>query len=77
MRTFALFCSVHVRWLPSTTNQLPPNASHQVGVGAMIVNDAGEMLVVREKNGEIYLSATSSPSSAPPILAASLCSDDG
>lgn len=65
MRAFGLFRSVPGRWLPSTTNQLPPNASHQVGVGAMIVNDAGEMLVVREKNGEPNLSATSSPKPKP------------
>lgn len=40
------------RWLPDTKNQLPPNASHQVGVGAFVLNDKDEVLVVREKNGE-------------------------
>ena len=40
------------RWLPSSVNQLPGNASHQVGVGALVINDQGDVLVVREKNGE-------------------------
>lgn len=34
-------------------NQLPPNASHQVGVGALVLNEKGEVLVVREKHGEL------------------------
>lgn len=42
-----IFC----RWLPPTENQLPGNASHQVGVGALVLNDDGDVLVVREKNG--------------------------
>lgn len=41
------------RWLPSSTNLLPPNASHQVGVGALVLNNQGDVLVVREKNGEL------------------------
>ncbi|CAM9480494.1 unnamed protein product, partial [Hapterophycus canaliculatus] len=40
-------------WLPPTENQLPGNASHQVGVGALVLNDEGEVLVVREKNGPL------------------------
>lgn len=42
------------RWLsddmPST---IPPNASHQVGVGAFVVNERREVLVVQEKNGPL------------------------
>ncbi|CAM9529526.1 unnamed protein product [Discosporangium mesarthrocarpum] len=34
---------------------MPPNASHQVGVGGFVLNDAGEVLVVREKHGESVL----------------------
>ncbi|CAM9747906.1 unnamed protein product, partial [Scytosiphon promiscuus] len=40
-------------WLPPTENQLPGNASHQVGVGALVLNDDGDVLVVREKNGPL------------------------
>lgn len=35
------------RWLPEDEeNHLPPNASHQVGIGAFIVNGKGEVLLV-------------------------------
>ncbi|CAN0059472.1 unnamed protein product, partial [Laminaria digitata] len=40
-------------WLPATASQLPPNASHQVGIGALVLNSDGEVLVVREKHGEL------------------------
>ncbi|GAX76310.1 hypothetical protein CEUSTIGMA_g3756.t1 [Chlamydomonas eustigma] len=41
-------------WLPvDAPNTLPPNASHQVGVGALVLNEKGEMLVVQEKNGPL------------------------
>ena len=40
-------------WLPTTESQLPPNASHQVGIGALVLNSEGEVLVVREKHGEL------------------------
>lgn len=38
-------------------NQLPPNASHQVGVGALVLNEEGDVLVVREKHGGPYRNA--------------------
>ncbi|KAF6254177.1 NUDIX hydrolase domain-like protein [Scenedesmus sp. NREL 46B-D3] len=41
------------KWLPQTENTLPPNASHQVGVGAVVVNARQEMLVVQEANGPL------------------------
>ncbi|KAG2431927.1 hypothetical protein HYH02_013146 [Chlamydomonas schloesseri] len=40
------------RWLPTDTpSTLPANASHQVGVGAFVVNSAGQVLVVQERSG--------------------------
>jgi ADP-ribose pyrophosphatase YjhB (NUDIX family) len=42
------------RWLPrDAQSTLPPNASHQVGVGAFVVNGRGEVLVVQEANGPL------------------------
>ncbi|KAL4566918.1 hypothetical protein LXL04_031044 [Taraxacum kok-saghyz] len=40
-----------VKWIPKTTNTIPANASHRVGVGAVVLNHKREMLVVQEKNG--------------------------
>ncbi|GMH40259.1 hypothetical protein BSKO_08163 [Bryopsis sp. KO-2023] len=42
-----------VRWLPDEDHHLPPNASHQVGIGAYVVNDEGHMLAVQERNGPL------------------------
>lgn len=39
------------RWIPKTTNTLPANASHRVGIGAFVMNDKREVLVVQEKSG--------------------------
>jgi hypothetical protein len=42
------------RWLPEDEeNKLPPNASHQCGVGAFVMNERREVLVVQEKNGPL------------------------
>ncbi|KAI8477424.1 MAG: NUDIX hydrolase domain-like protein [Monoraphidium minutum] len=41
------------RWLPAAPSTLPPNASHQVGVGAFVLNEAGEVLVVQEASGPL------------------------
>lgn len=41
------------RWLPDSEDKLPPNASHQVGVGALVVNERREVLVVLEKSGPL------------------------
>jgi hypothetical protein len=30
-------------WLPDRPSTLPPNASHQVGVGAFVLNDKNEV----------------------------------
>ncbi|KAK1567747.1 hypothetical protein Q3G72_016145 [Acer saccharum] len=40
-----------VKWIPETSNMLPANASHRVGIGAFVTNDKGEVLVVQERNG--------------------------
>ncbi|OWM62817.1 hypothetical protein CDL15_Pgr020111 [Punica granatum] len=41
-----------VHWLPRTTDTLPANASHRVGIGAFVMNDKKEVLVVQEKYGK-------------------------
>ncbi|KAJ4976792.1 hypothetical protein NE237_001898 [Protea cynaroides] len=41
-----------VYWIPESPNTIPANASHQVGVGAFVINDKREMLVVQEKSGK-------------------------
>ncbi|GFZ03347.1 nudix hydrolase homolog 2 [Actinidia rufa] len=40
-----------VHWIPETTNTLPGNATHRVRIGAFIMNEKKEVLVVQEKNG--------------------------
>lgn len=40
-----------VCWLPQTDNELPSNASHRVGIGAFVVNQEREVLVVQERSG--------------------------
>ncbi|KAK1406941.1 hypothetical protein QVD17_38551 [Tagetes erecta] len=42
-----------VNWIPETTNTIPANASHRVGVGAIVLNDKREILVVQEKTGRL------------------------
>ncbi|XAR67366.1 NAD(+) diphosphatase [Bertholletia excelsa] len=41
-----------VYWIPKTGDTIPANASHQVRIGAIVVNDKRELLVVQEKNGK-------------------------
>ncbi|XP_022723317.1 nudix hydrolase 2 isoform X2 [Durio zibethinus] len=38
-------------WIPEGTNTLPANASHRVGVGAFVMNEKREVLVVQENTG--------------------------
>ncbi|KAJ9176767.1 hypothetical protein P3X46_012046 [Hevea brasiliensis] len=40
-----------VRWLPNSPDTLPANASHRVGIGAFIVNNKREVLVIQENSG--------------------------
>ncbi|KAI5067510.1 hypothetical protein GOP47_0018038 [Adiantum capillus-veneris] len=40
-------------WIPDTPCTLPPNASHQVGIGAFVMNDRREVLAVQEKDGPL------------------------
>jgi len=39
------------QWLSAAESTLPNNASHQIGVGALVVNDKDEVLVVQEALG--------------------------
>ncbi|PON87970.1 Nudix hydrolase 6-like [Trema orientale] len=41
-----------VKWIPETADTLPANASHRVGIGAFVMNDNREVLVVQEKCGK-------------------------
>ncbi|KAJ7964687.1 Nudix family hydrolase [Quillaja saponaria] len=40
-----------VQWIPDTADTLPVNASHRVGIGAFVMNNKGEVLVVQETSG--------------------------
>ncbi|KAK5820021.1 nudix hydrolase 10-like [Gossypium arboreum] len=40
-----------VNWIGNSTNTIPENASHRVGIGAFVTNDQREVLVVQENNG--------------------------
>lgn len=40
-----------VFWIPETTYTLPANASHRVGIGAFVMNNQREVLVVMEDSG--------------------------
>ncbi|THF95386.1 hypothetical protein TEA_003314 [Camellia sinensis var. sinensis] len=41
-----------VKWISKTEDTLPANASHRIAIGAFVMNDMGEVLVVQEKNGK-------------------------
>jgi 8-oxo-dGTP pyrophosphatase MutT (NUDIX family) len=40
-----------VYWIPITCSTIPSNATHRVSVGAILLNEKREMLVVQEKSG--------------------------
>ncbi|XP_027345878.1 nudix hydrolase 2-like [Abrus precatorius] len=40
-----------VHWIPNTPDTLPANASHRVAIGAFVMNNNKEVLVVQESNG--------------------------
>ncbi|TKY57401.1 Nudix hydrolase 10 [Spatholobus suberectus] len=40
-----------VYWIPETSCTIPPDASHRVRVGGLVLNDKKEVLVVQEKRG--------------------------
>ncbi|XP_072970003.1 nudix hydrolase 2-like isoform X1 [Typha angustifolia] len=42
-----------VYWIPDTENTIPCNATHRVGVGAFVMNERREVLVVQEKSGRL------------------------
>ncbi|KAG6658955.1 hypothetical protein I3843_04G186100 [Carya illinoinensis] len=41
-----------VFWIPETTDTIPANASHRVGIGAFVMNSQREVLVVQENSGK-------------------------
>ncbi|MBA0741735.1 hypothetical protein Gogos_014864, partial [Gossypium gossypioides] len=41
-----------VNWISKSTNSLPKNASHRVGISAFVMNDKRQVLVVQEKSGK-------------------------
>ncbi|KAL5575821.1 hypothetical protein UlMin_017520 [Ulmus minor] len=41
-----------VYWIPVTNNTIPANATHRVGIGAFVMNEKREVLVVQEKSGK-------------------------
>nr|GLL39071.1 nudix hydrolase 2-like [Ipomoea trifida] len=41
-----------VYWLPTTASTIPANATHRVGVGAFVMNEKNEVLVVQERSGQ-------------------------
>ncbi|KAI3492893.1 hypothetical protein L1887_42388 [Cichorium endivia] len=40
-------------WIPNTVNPIPANATHIARVGAIVINNKREMLVVQEKLGQL------------------------
>ncbi|KAA8523545.1 hypothetical protein F0562_009968 [Nyssa sinensis] len=42
-----------VYWIPKTANTIPANATHRARVGAIVMNDKRELLVVQEKSGKL------------------------
>lgn len=39
------------KWLPTTASTIPENLLYNVGVGAFVLNDKNEMLLVKEASG--------------------------
>lgn len=40
-----------VHWIADSANTIPSNATHRVGIGAFVVNEKREVLVLQEKTG--------------------------
>lgn len=40
-----------VYWIPESPNTIPANATHRVGIGAFVMNEKQEVLVVQENSG--------------------------
>ncbi|GAA0141998.1 nucleotide phosphatase [Lithospermum erythrorhizon] len=43
-----------VYWIPETYNTLHINATHRVQIGAIVMNDKKDLLVVQEKMGRFH-----------------------
>ncbi|KAJ0112242.1 hypothetical protein Patl1_01825 [Pistacia atlantica] len=41
-----------VYWIPKTSDTIPTNSSHRIGVCAFVLNDKREVLVVKERSGQ-------------------------
>ncbi|OMO64693.1 hypothetical protein COLO4_31937 [Corchorus olitorius] len=41
-------------WIPESAHTLPANASHRVGIGAFVMNEKREVLVVQENTGRFW-----------------------
>ncbi|KAH6822744.1 nudix hydrolase-like protein 10 [Perilla frutescens var. hirtella] len=41
-----------VNWIPDTPNTIPANATHRLRIGAIVLNEKRELLVVLEKHGK-------------------------
>nr|XP_011460062.1 PREDICTED: nudix hydrolase 2-like [Fragaria vesca subsp. vesca] len=41
-----------VYWIPNSAHTLPENATHRLGIGAFLINQNREVLVVQEKGGQ-------------------------
>ncbi|PKI66439.1 hypothetical protein CRG98_013241 [Punica granatum] len=39
-------------WIPQSAHTIPANATHRVGIGAVVMNENNEVLVVQEKTGK-------------------------
>jgi hypothetical protein len=44
-----------VTWLSSSPSTIPRNASHQVGIGAFVVNDEHEVLLFLKANCSLWM----------------------
>ncbi|XP_061344343.1 nudix hydrolase 2-like [Gastrolobium bilobum] len=42
-----------VYWIPESPSTIPANATHRVGIGAFVMNEKQEVLVVQENSGQL------------------------
>lgn len=40
-----------VQWIPKINSTIPANASHRVGIGAIVITESRQLLVVQERSG--------------------------
>lgn len=44
-----------VYWIPQTPHTIPSNASHRVGIGALVINDNGEVCITTYLRSQNYI----------------------